>query len=195
MPAGAEQLRVAVVVGVQHSDGKRRLGLAVVLHQPGPPQAEQLLQQRPGHRAGPVDRGAQAGDIGAFSRARVDEHPEHRRHQIDLGGPVPGQFIEVGRRVETGKNRCAAAADPVRQHECPAGVDERGRGQLARRSEAKPRRAAGGSRARPTGTSQRYDLTHCHPGQDRTVYPKSQSGGYARWQRTGPSHCACLTSG
>jgi len=34
--------------------------------------------------------------------------------------------------------------------------------------------AAGGRRARPTGTSQRYDLTHCHPGQARTVYPKSQ---------------------
>ena len=28
-----------------------------------------------------------------------------------------------------------------------------------------------------TGTSQRYDLTHCHPGQARTVYPKSQLGG------------------
>jgi hypothetical protein len=42
---------------------------------------------------------------------------------------VPGQVIEVGLRVEAGKNRCAAAADPVRQHECPAGVDERGRVQ------------------------------------------------------------------
>jgi hypothetical protein len=49
---------------------------------------------------------------------------------------------------------------------------------MARRSEANPSRAAGGSRAKPTGTSQRYDLTHCHPGQDRTVYPKSQLGGY-----------------
>jgi len=48
---------------------------------------------------------------------------------------------------------------------------------MARRSEAKPSKAAGGSRAKPTGTSQRYDLTHCHPGQDRTVYPKSQLGG------------------
>ena len=34
--------------------------------------------------------------------------------------------------------------------------------------------------SQPTGTSQRYDLTHCHPGQARTVYPKSQSGGIAR---------------
>src|SRR5262249_39409977 len=39
--------------------------------------------------------------------------------------------------------------------------------------------AAGGTGARPAGTSQRYDLTHCHPGQDRTVYPKSQLGGTA----------------
>lgn len=29
-----------------------------------------------------------------------------------------------------------------------------------------------------TETSQRYVLTHCHPGQARTVYPKPQSGGY-----------------
>jgi hypothetical protein len=29
-----------------------------------------------------------------------------------------------------------------------------------------------------TGTSQRYDLTHFHPGQARTVYLKSQLGGY-----------------
>jgi hypothetical protein len=42
---------------------------------------------------------------------------------------VPGQFIEVGRRVEAGKNRGAAAADPVRQDKCPARVDERGRVQ------------------------------------------------------------------
>jgi hypothetical protein len=31
--------------------------------------------------------------------------------------------------------------------------------------------------SQPAGTSQRYDLTHCHPGQARIVYQKSQSGG------------------
>jgi hypothetical protein len=31
--------------------------------------------------------------------------------------------------------------------------------------------------SQPAGTSQRYALTHCHPGQARTVYLKSQSGG------------------
>jgi hypothetical protein len=30
-----------------------------------------------------------------------------------------------------------------------------------------------------TGTSQRYDLTHFHPGQANSAYPYSQSGGFA----------------
>src|SRR5262249_10441299 len=30
------------------------------------------------------------------------------------------------------------------------------------------------------GTSQRYDLTHCHPGQARSVCIDPQSGGYLR---------------
>ena len=33
-------------------------------------------------------------------------------------------------------------------------------------------------KSQPAGTSQRYDPAHCHPGQARTVYPKSQLGGY-----------------
>src|SRR5579859_6795943 len=41
--AGPEQAGVAVVIGVQHGDGQRRLGLPVVLHQPVAPQAEHLL--------------------------------------------------------------------------------------------------------------------------------------------------------
>jgi hypothetical protein len=45
-------------------------------------------------------------------------------------------------------------------------------------SQAKP--AGRRLESQPTGTSQRDDLTHCHPGQARTVYSKSQSGGYAR---------------
>jgi hypothetical protein len=34
-----------------------------------------------------------------------------------------------------------------------------------------------------TGTSQRYDPAHFHPGQARTVYLKSQLGGYANWSQ------------
>ncbi len=44
----------------------------------------------------------------------------------------------------------------------------------------KPGPARGAGRrleSQPTGTSQRYAPTHCHPGQARTVYQKSQSGG------------------
>ena len=63
------------------------------------------------------------------------------------------------------------------------------RAPLLSHATARPRHAGtsfesqaqqGGRRleSQPTGTPQRYDLTHCHPGQARTVYPKSQSGGY-----------------
>jgi hypothetical protein len=44
---------------------------------------------------------------------------------------------------------------------------------------------------RPTGTSQRYDLTHFHPGQARTVYPKSQLSGSVRVLRGSRGHSAC----
>ena len=57
--------------------------------------------------------------------------------------------------------------------------------------ESQPSRAAGGRRARPTGTSQRYDLTHFHPGQARTVYPKSQLGGSVRVLHGLRGHSAC----
>ena len=35
-------------------------------------------------------------------------------------------------------------------------------------------------RARPTGTSQRYGLTHFHPGQIRNAYPKHNQADQAR---------------
>jgi len=35
-------------------------------------------------------------------------------------------------------------------------------------------------RASPPGTSQRYGLTHCHPGQIRNAYPKHNQADQAR---------------
>jgi hypothetical protein len=45
-------------------------------------------------------------------------------------------------------------------------------------SQAKP--AARRLESQPTGTSQRYDLTHCHPGQAAPSTSESQLGGYVR---------------
>jgi hypothetical protein len=52
--------------------------------------------------------------------------------------------------------------------------------QASTSSESQPQQGGRRLESQPNRTSQRYDLTHFHPGQARTVYPKSQSGGYTR---------------
>jgi hypothetical protein len=50
---------------------------------------------------------------------------------------------------------------------------------------SQPRQGGRRDKSQPTGTSQRYDPAHFHPGQVRTVYPKSQLGGSARGYQPG----------
>jgi len=99
------------------------------------------------------------------ARPCADRPDHHCRH-----GNAP--FLPAGRTVADAqfKDLCGAHAslEPLRG-EAPAAGTSFG---------SQPGRAAGGSRATPAGTSQRYDPAHFHPGQARTAYPKSQFGRF-----------------
>ncbi len=47
------------------------------------------------------------------------------------------------------------------------------------------KRPAADMRAKPVGASQRYGLTHFHPGQIRNAYPKHNQAGLRSPQRQG----------
>jgi hypothetical protein len=51
---------------------------------------------------------------------------------------------------------------------------------MANRSKARPQAAGSGYESPPAGTSQRYGLTHFHPGQIRNAYPKHNQADIAR---------------
>jgi hypothetical protein len=59
---------------------------------------------------------------------------------------------------------------------------------MAHRSKAKPRTAGSGYESPPAGTSERYGLTHCHPGQIRNAYPKHNQADQARPEPPQQSH-------
>ena len=82
--------------------------------------------------------------------------------------PVPGEDPWRARPIPKTLTGARASFEP-RHGEAPAGrhvVRKPGHNQAGRRFESQS-----------TGTSQRYDAAHCHPGQARTVYTKSQSDG------------------
>jgi hypothetical protein len=64
---------------------------------------------------------------------------------------------------------------------------------MAHRSKARPHAAGSGYESPPAGTSQRYGLTHFHPGQIRNAYPKHNQAEVRAFSGNFPiTHCAAV---
>ena len=153
--------------------GQQVAQAAGALDRPGP--------LRPGRGPGqqPLRLGSAGADPQLTQRLlrRADRHrrvrglvridPDHHCRHGTLLPLVPGKTV-----AGTPDSRTFVALTPLLSH-----ATARPR-QAGTSFESQAQQGGRRMKSQPTGTSQRYDLTHCHPGQARTVYPKSQSGGY-----------------
>ncbi len=114
-----------MVLRLEDCDIEGRFSLAVVLHEPVPPQLDANFNDWPGHRRGAINHRAQRGYVRIGHLGMIEQHLEHGRRQVDCRDPPAAYGRQILAGVETREHCRRRSVHPIWQDEGAARVDQR----------------------------------------------------------------------